>query len=105
MDVVVLPSLFGEGLPLSLLEAMARGRAVVATRTEGNDEAAADGETGLLVAAGDDGALADAIGELLADAGKRAGMGEAGRRRAVALFGVEAMVRGYERVYGFVAYR
>jgi glycosyltransferase involved in cell wall biosynthesis len=62
--IVVLPSL-SEGLPVVLLEAMACGRAIVATRVGGIPEVLEDGRTGVLVAAGDPDALADALADLL----------------------------------------
>ena len=82
-DLFVLPSLF-EGLPLSILEAMAAGKAVVATAIGGNDEAVVDGVTGLLVPPADPEALADALRTLLREPERRRRLGEAGRRRAEA---------------------
>lgn len=99
MDVCVLPSLYGEGLPLAVLEAMARERPVVASRTEGNEEAVAHGETGLLTRAGDARALGEAIAMLLLDRDRARAMGRAGRRRAEELYGVDAMARRYEAIY------
>src|SRR5205814_9222746 len=64
--VVVLPS-WTEGLPMTLLEAMARRRAVVATPVGGTPEVVTDGETGVLVPPRDAAALAAALRELLGD--------------------------------------
>lgn len=55
---LVLPSLFGEGLPMVVLEAMARGRPVIATNVEGVPEAIRHGENGLLAEPGDPASLA-----------------------------------------------
>jgi len=65
-DLLVLPSLF-EGLPVSVLEAMAASKPVVATRIPGTEEAVVDGDTGLLVPPADPPALARAITALLVD--------------------------------------
>jgi glycosyltransferase involved in cell wall biosynthesis len=81
LDVFVLPSRF-EGLSIALLEAMALGRAVVATRVGGSPEVVEDGESGILVQAGEPRALADAIRSLLEDPSRRDRLGEGARRRA-----------------------
>ena len=88
--VFVLPS-SAEGLPLTVLEAMAAGRPVVATRVGGTPEAVVDGETGLLVPAGDVAALARALDGLLADPERASRMGEAGRGRVAERFSAAAM--------------
>jgi len=61
MDLCVLPSLFGEGLPMVVLEAMAAGVPVVATRVEGTPEAIRHGQDGLIAEPGDPNDLADAV--------------------------------------------
>ena len=77
-DVFVLCTNF-EGLPLVILEAMARGRPVVATAVDGIPEIVLDGKTGLLHPHGDDGALAAHLVALLGDDAYAARLGEAGR--------------------------
>lgn len=75
-----------EGLPISVLEAMAAALPVVASRIDGLPEAVADGETGLLVPPQDPEAAAAALERLVADAGLRRRLGSAGRRRVEELF-------------------
>lgn len=77
---LVLPS-FAEGVPVVLMEAMAAGLPVVATRVGGVAELVEDGRSGLLVAPGDAEALADAILAALADERAARAMGEEGRLR------------------------
>jgi sugar transferase (PEP-CTERM/EpsH1 system associated) len=96
-DVFVLSSV-SEGLPLTLLEAMAAGRAVVATRVGGIPEALAEG-TGLLVPPKDPEALAHAVITLLGDAPRRLAMGALAAQRARAHFDVHDMVRAYANTY------
>jgi len=78
-DVVCLPSRT-EGLPLVVLEAMARGKPVVAAAVGGTPELVVDGETGLLVAPDDADALAAALRRVLADPELAARLGEKARR-------------------------
>jgi glycosyltransferase involved in cell wall biosynthesis len=78
--IAVLPTSYGEGVPLALLEAAACGRPIVAADTPGCRAAVRHGETGLLVRQHDVAALADAIAALTADPARRQAMGEAGRR-------------------------
>lgn len=98
-DVFVLSS-YSEGLSITLLEAMAAGRPIVATDVGGNPEVVEDGKTGLVVPVRDPGALARAIVWMIEHPDRAREMGERGRERVRAEFGVEAMVRGYDRIYG-----
>jgi glycosyltransferase involved in cell wall biosynthesis len=94
-----------EALPMSILEAMALGRPVVATDVGGTREAVADGDTGIVVAPGDTAAAADALARLAADPGRAQAMGERGRARQRERFDGEAMVDGYWRALAEVATR
>ena len=87
-SVVVVPSR-GEGFGMVALEAMERGRAVIASRVGGLAEIVVDDETGLLVPPDDPVALAGALSALAADPARVAAMGEAGRRRALVEFAQE----------------
>lgn len=97
-DVLVLPSQV-EGLPLVVLEAMAAARPVVATAVGGTPELVFDGETGLLVPAGDVTALTAALDELLADPTRARALGVAGRRRFEERFTLETMTRRVLALY------
>jgi glycosyltransferase involved in cell wall biosynthesis len=98
LDVFVLPSRL-EALGLAAIEAMLARRPVVGSDTGGLPEVVVEGETGLLVAPEDPGALATTIAGLLSDPARRAAMGERGREVALSRFGVDRMVREYEAVY------
>ena len=88
--VFACPSIY-EPLGIVNLEAMACGTAVVGSRTGGIPEVVADGETGLLVPAGEPEPLADALNVLLRDPDRAEAMGQAGRKRAVSEFGWPAI--------------
>jgi alpha-maltose-1-phosphate synthase len=88
--VFACPSIY-EPLGIVNLEAMACGTAVVGSRTGGIPEVVADGETGLLVPAGEPEPLAVALNTLLGDPDRAEAMGQAGRKRAVAEFGWPAI--------------
>lgn len=88
-----------EGIPLALIESMAAGLPLVATRVGGVPEVVQDGETGLLVPAGDDLALARAISRLAGSQSLRATMGDQGRRTARADFSEDRMVEAYRQAY------
>jgi glycosyltransferase involved in cell wall biosynthesis len=96
--VSVLPSL-SEGLSNSLLESMAAGLPVVATRVGGNSEVVADGVTGFLVPPQDSAALAHATGVLLENKDLAARFGQSGKRRVTDLFSVERSVRETQNLY------
>ena len=100
-DIAVLCST-GEGFPNTVVEAMAAGRPVVATRVGGVQDAVVPEETGLLVPPGDDAALARAIDTLLADAPRREVMGRAGRERARDLYHAPAVMRLLQDAYDSV---
>lgn len=98
LDVYVTSSVT-EGLSLALIEAMAAGLPVVATRVGGNPEIVEDEVTGLLVPPGKAGALTDALACLLRDAPLRRSMGAAGRARALAEFTEDRMLDRTATVY------
>ena len=97
-DVAVMPSL-NEALSNVLLESMAAGAPVVATRVGGTPEALVDGDTGLLVPPGDAGALAGAVSRLLDDRELAHRLGGAARRLIAARFSVQRMVSATEDLY------
>ncbi len=98
LDVFVLPS-DCEPFGLILIEAMARGAAVVATAAGGVPEIVRHGESGLLVPPRDPEALAAAVEELLADPERRLRLARNGRDRVRSLFGQERMVAAYADLY------
>ena len=97
-DVFVLSSLY-EGLPVSLLEAMAVGTAVVTTEVGGIGEAITDGVEGLLVKPGRPDQLADGIVDLLRDPELRQRLAAHARKRVEREFDVRTMVQRVEAVY------
>ena len=98
-DVAVQPSLSdAEGFPNSVVEFLAKGKAVVATDQAGVPEAITDGVEGLLVTPGDAGEMTEALRRLLADAELRARLARNARRRAEREFGVDLMVDRVERL-------
>lgn len=97
-DCVCLPSRW-ESSSYAALEAMVRGRPVVASAVDGLEEIVADGRTGVLVPAGDAAALAAALDLLAADAGRCAELGRAARARVLGEFPLERMLDATLAVY------
>lgn len=98
MDVVVLPS-FEEGMPISILEALAARRAVVATDVGAVAALIRNGETGLLIPPGDVAVLRESMLRLSADPGLRLRLGEAGCELVRRDFSTDVMARCYLEVY------
>jgi glycosyltransferase involved in cell wall biosynthesis len=99
LDAFVMPSLFGEGSPFAVLEAMAASRAIVATETEGNGEILQSGISGMLVPPGDPGSMARAIIDLLSSAEYRRKLGAAAYRIVAERFSAERMTAETEAFY------
>jgi glycosyltransferase involved in cell wall biosynthesis len=97
-DVFLLTSI-SEGIPLTVIEAMAAGLPVVSTRVGGLAEVVEEGATGLLAPAGDDAALAAHLHRLVEDAELRRRLGQGGQIRAGALFSERQMHARYRDLY------
>jgi glycosyltransferase involved in cell wall biosynthesis len=97
-DVVALSSL-NEGAPVTVIEAMATGRAVVATAVGGVPDVVVHGQTGLLVPPRRPGELAAALRTVLTDSALRQAFGRAGQERALACFAAPRLVADIERLY------
>jgi glycosyltransferase involved in cell wall biosynthesis len=98
-DVVVLPSQLQESFGMVLIEAMACGKPAIASALPGVRTIVRDGEDGLLVAPGADGALTAALRTLLTDPARRAEMGRAGRRKVEARFSWDSITTRLEALY------
>ena len=99
MDIVVLSSAEREGLGISLIEAMALSKPVVATKIGGIPEVVCDGHTGILIRPKDSGALAGAIHRLLSSPGLKEKMGLHGRNRYLQLFTLKQMIKKIKELY------
>jgi colanic acid/amylovoran biosynthesis glycosyltransferase len=100
-DVFCLPS-FAEGVPVSLMEAMALGVPVVSTRVMGIPELIDDGATGILVAPGNADQLVGALERLAGDADLREQLGQAGRERIAADFDLWREAERLRDIFGEV---
>jgi glycosyltransferase involved in cell wall biosynthesis len=103
-DVVVVPSVVDragnvDGLPNALLEALAAGRAVIASRVAGIPDVVEDGREALLVPPGDADALASALTRLRDDPALREGLGSAARRKVASALSWEAAAVASEDCY------
>ncbi len=97
-DIFVLSSLW-EGFCLAIAEAMAMGKPVVSTRTDGSQTLIIDNETGFLVPQKDPSALANAITSLIDNPEKMRRMGEQARQRINTFFTPEKFIRSHEAFY------
>jgi glycosyltransferase involved in cell wall biosynthesis len=97
-DIVVLCS-DNEGTPVSLIEALASGVAVAATRVGGVPSVVSDGLSGLLSPAGDAEALSRSIERLIGDAPLRQSLGEAGKQDVFGRYGLDRLVDDIDRLY------
>ncbi len=97
-DVFVLPSV-REGFPVSLIEAMACGKAIVATDVGGIPDAITGGENGILVSPGDTLALAEAVEKLLTDKDLAERLGRAALRTAAEKFGLQHIAQRIKDLY------
>jgi glycosyltransferase involved in cell wall biosynthesis len=97
-DVVAVSSL-NEGAPVTAIEAMAAGRAVVATAVGGVPDVVLHGQTGLLVPPRNPRELAAALRTVLTDDGMRTAFGRAGQERALSCFSAPRLVADIERLY------
>ena len=97
-DALVLPS-GNEGTPVSVIEALAAGTPVVATRVGGVPDVVRDGEDGFLVEPGAVGDVADRLADLARDPELRERLGAAGRARVLPRYAVERLVDDIDRLY------
>ncbi len=99
MDLFVLPSLYGEGMPMVLLEAMAAGVPAVATDVEGVSEAIRHGQDGVIVPAGDQKAIAQAAADVIEGRYDWSAMRDSAIQRQTQFFSHRSMAEGVAEVY------
>jgi glycosyltransferase involved in cell wall biosynthesis len=97
-DAVILTSA-SEGTPVTIIEALAAGRPVVATAVGGVPDVVDEGETGYLVPSGDTTAMADRLERLARDPELRSAMGSEGRERVLRRYAVERLVGDVDELY------
>jgi glycosyltransferase involved in cell wall biosynthesis len=97
-DAVILTSA-NEGTPVTIIEALAAGRPVVATRVGGVPDVVDEGETGFLVRMADTHAMAERLEMLARDPERRAEMGQLGFKRVLARYGVDRLVDDVDTLY------
>ncbi len=98
LDVFVMPSLL-EGQPISLLEAMAAGKPIVASDIDGINETVEDGKEALLVPPGRPDMLAEALRRLLDDWRMADELARAARKKAFEKYSLEDFVKKHEKIY------
>jgi glycosyltransferase involved in cell wall biosynthesis len=91
LDAFIIPSTHAEGLPTTILEAMASGLPVIATDVGGASEAISDGREGVIIRPNEPAAIVDAVHRLLSAPESASAMGRAGRKRVERDFTVETM--------------
>ncbi len=99
LDVLVLQSVEDEDFPNVILEAMALGKPVIASRLAGTPEQVLDGKTGLLVEPGNVAQLADAVFQLIVNANLRSSMGQAAVQRFNTHFTSQIALNNYSNLY------
>ena len=99
IDIIVFPTIRGEGFSRVILEAMASAKPVIATDDAGNKEAVINGITGYIVPTKDAMALGIKINELTASKEKREQMGSSGRKRVEEMFTIERNIQEIEKLY------
>lgn len=99
MDIFVLPSL-NEGMPMTILEAMAAGKPVIASSVGGIPLLVRSGETGLLVEPGRVDSLQDALARLIKDPGLRTTLSDGGKALVRRTYSIQSMAHKYAELYG-----
>jgi glycosyltransferase involved in cell wall biosynthesis len=99
LDLLALPSLYGEGMPMVVLEAMSVGLPIVASRIEGVPQLVRDRQDGLLVSPNNAKELSEALQFFLDNPEARSHMGERGRERQATHFSAQSTATAVARIY------